>query len=97
MAYSSNEAVRIKSLTANYTVVRTDDYLFCDTSGGGFTITLLNSGDPTQITIKKITAAPTVLTIDGNGATIDGSSTLEIADIYVSVTIIWDGTNFHIT
>ena len=63
--------------TANYTATTSDNTIPCDTSGGGFTITLPASPDEGQIiNVKKTSTDANTLTIDGNGNNIDGSATV---------------------
>lgn len=68
-----------KNKTANYTALITDDIIFCDASGGTFTITLAASASMTKpLTIVNVGATGTV-TADGNASeTINGSATAAI-------------------
>jgi hypothetical protein len=86
--------------TANYTATVSDYTILCDTTGGGFTITLpASSGITGRIyVIKKTTASSGLnnITIDGNGSeTIDGSATISLS-CRSSVTLQCDGSNWHI-
>lgn len=65
--------------TANYTALITDDIIFCDASGGNFTITLAASASMTKpLHIVNVGATGTV-TVDGNSTeTINGSATAAI-------------------
>lgn len=86
----------ISTKTANYTVLSTDYLIRCDTSGGGFTITLTSTPSAKQlVNIKKIAAANT-LVIDGNGANIDGSATINVTAQYQNLTLIFNGTTWDI-
>lgn len=71
----------------------------CDTSGGGFTITLPIAANNKNrvITIKKISADGNTLTIDGFSAeTIDGATTQAITTQYDSLTVWCDGDEWFI-
>lgn len=86
----------ITTKTANYTVTTSDQVILCDTSSGGFTLTLPtavgNSG--TRFVIKKIAAANSVI-IDGNGSqTIDGVLTQTLTANYTSAVVYSDGANW---
>jgi hypothetical protein len=86
-------AVKTGAYTAS-----TWDFVLCDTSGGAFTVTLpaaSGNGDA-QISIKLVTAGNT-LTIDGNASeTIDGATTVTLNAQYEALTMICDGSNWHI-
>jgi hypothetical protein len=86
--------------TANYTATVSDYTILCDTTGGGFTITLpASSGITGRIyVIKKTNASSGVgnVTIDGNGSeTIDGAATIAL-QCKSSVMLQCDGSNWHI-
>jgi hypothetical protein len=69
--------------TANYTVLATDTTILCDTSGGGFTITLEASpANGHLINVKKITTDANTLTIGRNGKSIEGAA----ADVTTALT-----------
>jgi hypothetical protein len=96
---SAITATSVTSKTANYTATTSDDVILCNASGGAFTITLYaasgNSGK--QLTIKKTDSSNNAVTIDGNASeTIDGTTTKAIAAQYTSLTIVCDGSNWHI-
>jgi hypothetical protein len=71
----------VVSKTANYTAVETDSIIFCDASGGSFTITLpaaniAGAGFSMSLRIKRIdtTVANTVTVARAGGDTIDGGT-----------------------
>ncbi len=94
MPYSSDETVRIKTVTANYSVVKTDDLILCDTSGGGLSITLLSTGGNHTVTVKKTSSDSNTVTVVG---TIDGAANTEFTIPKMSLNFTWDGTDYHIT
>lgn len=85
--------------TTTYTATSTDEVLLCDTSGGAWTLTLPAAASNTGkvYVIKKTTSDTNALTIDGNSSeTIDGTTTKLLFAQYESVTIICDGSNWHV-
>lgn len=97
--------VRVKSITANYTTDWYDTILLVNATGGNITITLPDSGlvaSPKDemgkiYHIKKVDASANTVTIDGYSTqTIDGSTTNVITTQYDSITIVSDGSNWHI-
>tara|TARA_R110002020_G_scaffold28193_4_gene90184 strand:- start:3064 stop:3870 length:807 start_codon:yes stop_codon:yes gene_type:complete len=88
--------------TGNYTVTTGDagktGFIQVSTAGGDVTITLYaSSGNAGRIVHIKKTVAANVLTIDGNSSeTIDGATTYIINQQYQSVTLVCDGSNWHI-
>jgi hypothetical protein len=82
--------VNVVSRTSNYTAVP-GDTIFCNTTAGGFTVTLPSAAAnlATQITIKKVSTDGKILTIATTGGeTIDGSTSLLIQDAWTSVTLV---------
>jgi hypothetical protein len=85
--------------TTTYTAASTDDVIRCDTSGGGWTLTLFSAASLSgrRLTIIKTTSDFNVLTIDGDGSeTINGSASTTLNTQYESVTLVSDGTNWVI-
>lgn len=98
-ASPSGSALAVASKTTTYTATTADDVILASTSGGAWTLTLYaasgNSGK--VLRIVKTTNDFSVLTIDGNASeTINGSTTTTINTQYESLTIICDGSNWHI-
>jgi hypothetical protein len=86
--------------TANYTATESDHTILCNTTGGGFTITLpAASGCSGRIYVIKKTisnSGANNVTIDGNASeTIDNSATISL-QCRSSVTIQSDGSNWWI-
>jgi hypothetical protein len=97
--------VRVKSITGNYTALWSDTVLLVNATGGNITITLPDSALVASTKdemgklfyIKKVDASANTVTIDGYSAqTIDGAATYVINTQYDSVTIVSDGSNYHI-
>lgn len=84
--------------TTTYTATSADEFISCSTAGGAWTLTLPASVAGKIFVVKKTTDDFTVLTIDGNAAeTIDGALTTTIDTRYEQVTLLGDGSNWHIT
>ena len=84
--------------TTTYTALNTDSVLLCN-NASGVTVTLLaaaTAGDGFTLIVKNLHASASV-TVDGNGSeTIDGGTTATLATQYESITIVSDGSNWHI-
>lgn len=86
--------------TEAYTATDSDAVILCNATAGAFSITLPTAvGRAGRIfTIKKTDSTGNAVTVDGDGAeTIDGATTQVIATQYNSITIISDGSEWHIT
>jgi hypothetical protein len=89
----------VVSKTGAYTATASDHVILCDASGGAFTITLPAASGVTGLIlhVKKTDSSGSAVTIDGNSAeTIDGDLTIDLSLQYESVTIVSDGTSWHI-
>jgi len=90
----------VASKTEAYTLTDDDFLILCNSTGGAFTLTLpAASGRTGQIYVfKKTDAGVNAITIDGNAAEkIDGAATnAEMDAQYDTLTIICDGSNWHI-
>jgi hypothetical protein len=95
--------VTMLAKSADYTVTLADAGSDCqiavDASGGARTITLYaaSSNAGRQIKIKKTDSSANTVTIDGNSSeTIDGATTQVISAQYTSLSLVCDGSNWHI-
>lgn len=90
--------ISVLTKTTTYTVLTTDDIIFADTSGAGWTLTIYtpvgNTGN--VIRIKKTSNDVNVLTVSPAAALIDGSATTTMNTRYETLTLISDGTNWQI-
>lgn len=89
----------VQSKTTTFTASTADDVYLCSTSGGAYSATLPTAvGNSGKIfRFKKTTSDFTVLTIDGDGTeTIDGATTTTLNTQHEELSIISDGTNWHI-
>ena len=88
----------VTEVTTTYTALADDDVVLGDATSAGFTITLPTAADITgkKYTFKRTSASNNV-TIDGaSSETIDGATTKALASQYAFITIVSDGTNWHI-
>jgi hypothetical protein len=88
------------SQTGTYAILTTDDFIPCNASGGGFTVTLPTavSAAGKRYRIKSTHAQTTnVITIATTSSqTIDGVTTTTLNSQYEEVTVLSDGANWHI-
>lgn len=97
--YANGFVSNVVTKTGAYTLTSSDHVVLCDASGGAFTLTLPAAGGVTGLVlyVKKTDSSGSAVTIDGSGAeTIDGATTIDLALQYESVTIVSDGTSWHI-
>jgi hypothetical protein len=99
----TSAVVTVLAKSADYTVTLgdagTDCQITVDASGGNRTITLYaaSSNSGRQVKIKKLDSSANTVTIDGNASeTIDGATTRVIAAQYTSLSLVCDGSNWHI-
>lgn len=87
-----------KTITTTYTALPTDRVLFCDTSGGGFTLTLPASVDGKVFVIKDKNTATSSnpITVAPTTGTLDGAANYVVGSLNQSLTVIGDGTNYWI-
>ena len=88
--------------TSAYTVASGDDAktILCSAASADYAITLLaasSAGDGFEVTIKKTDATKFMITVEGNSSeTIDGLLNVKLRHEHASVTIVCDGSNWHI-
>jgi hypothetical protein len=84
---------------ATHTHAATERYLLCDTSSNAITVNLVaaaTAGDGYRLDIKSVDATNNV-TIDGSGSeTIDGATTAVLTTQYENISLVCDGSNWHI-
>jgi hypothetical protein len=93
--------VKALSKTAHYTISETESNIFvaCNATSGAMTITLRAASGLTGyvVAVKKTDASANAVTIDGNSSeTIDGATTKVISKRYDSLSLVCDGSNWHI-
>lgn len=88
----------VVSKSANYNA-SINDVVLCDTSGGGFTVTLPDATASLGgvVTVKKMSSDSNTLTISRLGAdTVEGATTAAFTVQYTSLSLIAFGTNWDI-
>ncbi|CAB4199978.1 hypothetical protein UFOVP1351_18 [uncultured Caudovirales phage] len=91
--------IAVASKTTTYTATTADDVLLCSASGGAWTLTLpASSGNSGKVLrIKKTDSSTNIVTVDGNASeTIDGALTRKLATQYEELTLVCDGSNWHV-
>ena len=85
------------SQSTDYTALA-GDFILMNTISGQRTVFLPSAPSPgSGVDAKKVSADGNTLVVSGNGASlIDGSSTYEIGNQYQNVSVLYDGTNWHI-
>lgn len=87
----------IATKTGNYTMATTDGDILVNANGGAVTIKLPASPlTNEEHAIKKTDSSTNVVTISGNGKTIDGATTQSLSTQYAVFWIKYDGTNWWI-
>jgi hypothetical protein len=98
---NTSNVVSVSNAASPYTVLDTDNYLGCQSSGGVITIRLPNAPRAGKILIIKdsngaaATNNVTVTTV-GGVKTIDGATTYTMATNYQSIKVLFDGSNYSI-
>lgn len=91
---------RLRSITGNVTLATTDQVVVVDATSAAVTVTLpAVAGMPagTWYAIKKTDATGNTVTVDANASeTIDGATTQVITGRYTTLTIVSDGSSWHI-
>lgn len=88
---------KVTSITGNYTVLVTDEYISVGTLIGGIAVTLPASpttGDRYVIKDANGSASTFNISISGNGNNIDGASTYLMTINYTAITVIYNGTKW---
>lgn len=92
-------ASAVVTKTSAYTITSSDGVILANATSGAFTVTL---PDPSSVqigrhfTVKNIGTSNAV-TVSRNGSeTIDGANTYSLASQHSTVTVVTDGTNWHI-
>lgn len=90
----------VTTVTGTYAVLLTDDYIAVTTLAAPFTITLPATpvvGDTYEIKDATGNAGTNTLTIDGNGANIDGAATFQMTQPYAAATFTFLNGQWSVT
>jgi hypothetical protein len=97
---SSGSLVRnIVSVSATYAALTSDSVIIADATGGAFTVTLPSAASTTgQVyDIKRINSGGNKVTVAASGgAMIDGAASVQLTIQYENISMISDGTDWHI-
>ena len=96
---SSTNTTSTKSISSNYSVLTTDDILFCTAGSAGITLLLPDATlfSNRSFTFKQIDAGTGGVTITTtNSQTIDGDSNYELVNQNQFVELLSDGSNWQI-
>jgi len=89
----TRDDLALATKTSNYPMTAADDIIVGDTAGGDVQITLPAANAKDRVRIMKKSNSNT-LTIARNGSdTIEGNTTIQMTDEYMSITLVSDGTN----
>lgn len=89
----------VAAKTSGYTMTANDNLVTGDSNGGAFTFTLPAAASHTgrKYTFVKIGTGTNPITIDANSTeTISGALTMTLTYLYDSLTIVCDGSNWHV-
>lgn len=93
----STSGVAVSTKTGTYQITTSDSVILCDTTSGGFTVTLPTAVGSTRIyRIKKIASANTLTVATTSSQTMDGDTTISITANNESISVVSDGTNWRI-
>lgn len=89
--------VSITTQTGTYQITASDSVILCNTTGGGFTVTLPTAvGNSRMYHIKKIAAANTLTIATTSSQTIDGSTTIAVTVADETVSVVSDNSNWRV-
>jgi hypothetical protein len=97
MQLVKKQRLQVKTKTTTYTALTSDELILCDSTGGGFSITLPPAANCKGkiLEFKKIDNNTNTITLDGNSSeTIDGDTTYTFNTYLDSVAIVSDGSNW---
>ena len=93
--------VKVLSKTAHYTISETESNIFvaCNATSGAMTITLRAASGLAGyvVAVKKTDSSANAVTVDPNASEqVDGATTQVISAQYTSLSLVCDGSNWHI-
>lgn len=89
----------VRTITASYPIVSTDDVIVITTNSGSITVTMPvapTKGNNYIIKDGVGNANVNVITINGNGKNIDGQSSYILNASYGSISVVYNGTEWSI-
>ncbi len=82
--------------TSTATTAAANELIVANAASAGFTVTLPAHSSGIQVWVKKVDSTANVVTVSSPAGLIDGASTATLDVQYEALTIISDGTNWHI-
>lgn len=87
----------VVSVSTNYAMLESDEVILVDATAANRTVDLFPTPVVgTTITIKKIDNTANTVTINGNGATIDGQATQVLSSQFSAYKIVYNGSAWFI-
>lgn len=87
----------VRTVSAAATFGRTDNTILADATSAGFAVALTASPVTGEVhNLKKIDATLNVVTLDGNGKTIDGVASIDLLLSGWSFAVVYDGAAWRI-
>lgn len=89
----------IRAVTATYNMMPEDTVVLGNATGGAFSVFLppVSVAENKRYAVKRLNAGANAVTVDGNGANIDGAASVALAAQYDRIEVVHDGTNWHRT
>lgn len=87
------------SVTAAYTMTGRDKIVLANATGGAFTVTLPDATlrkNQQPLIVKRTNAGGNAVTVGSASGTIDGAATQSLAAQYATLSVVSDGTNWHL-
>lgn len=89
--------VSVTTQTGTYQITTSDSVILCNTTGGGFTVTLPTAvGSTRAYHIKKIASANTLTIATTSSQTIDGGTTIAVTALDETITVVSDNANWRV-
>lgn len=94
LEFIENNVFPIRTISSTGNIISTDDIIIANTSGGGFTLTLISPVTTGKVyRIIKTTGFDIVTIVAGSG-TINGAASYELTIPYEGKGFVYDGTNW---
>jgi hypothetical protein len=99
LKFHATSTVEIREVSAEYTVQTGDQFIIADASGGDITVNLpdVSNAAGRILHIKKIDSSGNDVIVDAyDTETIDGEVTQPISTQYAAVSVVSDGSTWHV-
>lgn len=96
LEFVENNVFPTRLVDSTDNIVSSDDIIFLDASGGGFTVTLVNPVTIGKVyRLIKIDSGFNVVVVTPGSGTINGAASYEITNPYEGKGFVYDGTNWY--